>query len=97
MCFRKFARLTGSGSYAPSTLKTLESRLSSAIELPDGESVTCGDGARITYLDRARDALEAMNRLKAMPRMVPQPEESTRRSPLRSRTAIEPASLLREA
>lgn len=65
------SRLTGGGSYASATVKVLDARRTSAIELPGGQSVTCGDSARLTHIERAATALGELAAVKAMPRQQP--------------------------
>ena len=48
------ARLTGGGNFAQGTIKALEAREASLIELRNGETVGCGDGARLALIDRAK-------------------------------------------
>ena len=65
------SRLTGGGSYASATAKLLGAQRMMAIELAGGQSVTCGDQARLTHIERASEALNALAAVKAMPRMAP--------------------------
>lgn len=81
-------RLTGGGNYAADTLRVLESRRISTIERA-GQSVSCGDSARLTYIERASTALASLAAMKPMPRMQPgvdigDPHDVLTRSMLRS-------------
>ncbi len=63
------ARLTGGGNFAQGTIKALEAREASLIELRNGETVGCGDGARLALIDRAKAALETLASAKPQPRL----------------------------
>lgn len=83
------SKLTGGGNYAADTVRVLEVRRISSIERPGLTATTCGDTARLTYIDRATVALGALAALKPMPRMQPgvdvsDPHDVLSRSLLRS-------------
>jgi hypothetical protein len=82
-------RLTSDGSYAAATVGELERRRTSTIERSGQAAVTCGDSARLAFIDRATVALSALSALKPMPRMEPgmdlsDPHDVLSRSLLRS-------------
>lgn len=85
----EISKLTGGGNYAADTVRVLESRRISTIEREGQPATTCGDTARLTYIDRATVALGALAALKPMPRMQPgvdvsDPHDVLSRSLLRS-------------
>lgn len=86
-------RLTGGGSYAKATVQLLEGRRTSQIERSGQPAASCGDTARLTFIERATVALNALADLKPMPRMQPGIDVSDRndvlsRSLLRSTNSV---------
>lgn len=63
------ARLTGGGNFAQSTIKALQDREASMVTIRTGETVGCGDGARLALIDRAKAALETLAATKPPPRL----------------------------